>query len=38
VPCCGGLTMAVKKAIEKSGKDIPCLVHIITPDGRILED
>ena len=38
VPCCGGLTMAVKKAIEKSGKDIPCLVHIITPDGKILED
>ena len=38
VPCCGGLTMAVKKAIEKSGKDIPCLVHIISPDGKILED
>lgn len=38
VPCCGGLSMAVKKAIEKSGKDIPCLVHIITPDGRILEN
>ena len=38
VPCCGGLTMAVKRAIEKSGKDIPCLVHIITLDGKILED
>ena len=37
VPCCGGLTAAVKKAIELSGKDIPCLVCIIGPDGSIKE-
>ena len=37
VPCCGGLTAAVKKAIELSGKDIPCLVCIIAPDGSIRE-
>ena len=37
VPCCGGLTAAVKKAIELSGKEIPCLVCIIGPDGSIKE-
>jgi len=38
VPCCGGLSAAVKKAIELSGKDIPCLVYIIGPDGSIKEN
>jgi len=37
VPCCGGLTAAVKKAIELSGKEIPCLVCIIGSDGSIKE-
>lgn len=37
VPCCGGLTAAVKKAIELSGKDIPLLISVIGPDGSIKE-
>ena len=36
VPCCGGLEMAVKKAIEVSGKNIPLSVITISADGRIL--
>ncbi len=37
VPCCGGLELAVKKAIEASGKDIPLKVAVISPDGGIAE-
>ena len=37
VPCCGGMEFAVKKAIEESGKHIPCRVVTISIDGRILE-
>ena len=36
VPCCGGLEYAVKKAIESSGKNIPCTVVTISIDGKIL--
>lgn len=36
VPCCGGLTFAVKKAIECSGKKIPLHIATISPDGRIV--
>ena len=36
VPCCGGLTNAVKKAIENSGKNIPLQIAVISPDGRIV--
>lgn len=36
VPCCGGLTHALQTAIERSGKEIPLQVCIITPDGKIL--
>ncbi|MCH5151983.1 MAG: iron-sulfur cluster-binding oxidoreductase [Clostridiales bacterium] len=36
VPCCGGMEMAVKKAIQNSGKAIPCAVKIVTIDGKIL--
>ncbi len=36
VPCCGGLPFAVKKAIEQSGKKIPCDVVILSIDGKIL--
>lgn len=35
VPCCGGLQNAVKKAIEQSGKSIPCNVVTITSNGTI---
>ena len=37
VPCCGGLEMAAKKALQKSGKFIPWQVVTISLDGRILE-
>ena len=36
VPCCGGLPMAVKMAIERSGKNIPLTVVTISPDGRVI--
>lgn len=36
VPCCGGLTYAVKAAIEKSGKEIPLQIVTISPDGKIV--
>ena len=36
VPCCGGLSHAVKTAVENSGKDIPLQIVTITPDGRII--
>ena len=37
VPCCGGLSHAVKIAIENSGKDIPLHIVTISPDGRIIK-
>lgn len=37
VPCCGGLEMAAKKALQASGKFIPRQVVTISVDGRILE-
>ena len=36
VPCCGGLSHAVKTAIANSGKSIPLQIVTISPDGRIL--
>ena len=36
VPCCGGLSYAVKKAIENSGKNIPLTIVTINPDGKII--
>lgn len=37
VPCCGGLEMAAKKAIQNSGKFLPWQVVTISIDGEILE-
>lgn len=37
VPCCGGIEMAVKRALQQSGKMIPWQVTVISTDGRILE-
>lgn len=37
VPCCKGLALAAEKALEKSGKDIPFNVHILTVDGKTQE-
>lgn len=38
VPCCGGLELAVKQALQESSKLISCLVVTITTDGRTLEE
>ncbi|MFW5675087.1 MAG: ferredoxin, partial [Acetivibrio ethanolgignens] len=38
VPCCGGLTMAVKKAMESSGKRLPWQVITLSTEGSILEE
>lgn len=37
VPCCGGLEMAAKKALQMSGKFIPWQVSTVSIDGKILE-
>lgn len=37
VPCCGGIENAVKRALQLSGKSIPCNVVTISTDGRILD-
>lgn len=36
VPCCGGLSHAVKTALENSGKNISLHIVTISPDGRII--
>lgn len=37
VPCCGGLEIAVKNALQASGKFIPWQVVTVSRDGRILD-
>lgn len=37
VPCCGGLEMAAKKALQASGKFIPWRVVTISIDGNIID-
>ena len=37
VPCCGGLEMAAKKALQESGKFIPWQVVTTSLDGKILD-
>ena len=36
VPCCGGLEMAAKRALQNSGKFIPWQVATISVDGKIM--
>ena len=36
VPCCGGIEMAAKNALQASGKFIPWQVVTISTDGNIL--
>jgi hypothetical protein len=38
VPCCGGIEMAVKAALQQSGKMVPWQVITLSVDGEILED
>ena len=37
VPCCGGLEMAAKKALQNSGKFLPWQVITISINGNIIE-
>ena len=37
VPCCGGLEMAAKQALQNSGKFIPWQVVTVSIDGNILD-
>ncbi|MDD6441295.1 MAG: 4Fe-4S binding protein [bacterium] len=37
VPCCGGIEMAVKKALQESGKFIPWQVVTISAEGQIVD-
>ena len=37
VPCCGGLTQAVLRAMAMSGKDIPVKIITVSPDGTLHE-
>ena len=37
VPCCGGLELAAKKALQASGTFIPWQVITISLNGRIID-
>ena len=37
VPCCGGLSHAVKTAVVNSGRNIPLHIVTISPDGKIIK-
>ena len=37
VPCCGGIEMAARRALQESGKFIPWQVVTISTDGRVLD-
>ena len=37
VPCCGGLELATKKALQASGKFIPWQVVTLSLDGKIID-
>ena len=37
VPCCGGLEMAAKKALQNSGKFVPWQIVTISINGKIME-
>ena len=36
LPCCGGLEMAAERALQNSGKTIPCQVVTVSVDGHVL--
>lgn len=38
VPCCGGIELAVKRAMEYSGKTLPWRVVTISTDGKIINE
>ena len=36
VPCCGGLSYAVERALQASGKSIPLSIVVLSPQGEIV--
>ncbi len=38
VPCCGGLELAVKKALARSGKRLPLRIVTVSPEGEIVNE
>lgn len=38
VPCCGGLPFAVKAALAACGKEIPCRVVMLSPQGDVVAE
>ena len=36
VPCCGGITFAVRRALEASGKNLPMQVVTVSVEGNII--
>ena len=36
IPCCGGIERAVRTAVERSGKDVPVEVAVISTRGELL--
>ena len=36
VPCCGGLEFAVRKAVQESGKILPCNIVTLSINGQII--
>ena len=38
VPCCGGLEIAAKKALQEGGKSIPWQTITVSIDGKIIDD
>ncbi len=38
VPCCGGLELAVKKAMAASGKKLPLRIVTLSPEGEIVNE
>ena len=38
VPCCGGFSLAVEKALRASGKELPIRVITISTDGKIIRE
>ncbi len=37
VPCCSGLEQAVRRGLQRCGKEIPCQVTVISLDGKQLK-
>lgn len=38
VPCCRGMEMAARKAMERSGKNLPWRVVVVSTEGKLLLD